>query len=548
MAYILPGRVSHVSSPSPTALATSRHSPASYPTFSLLLPLSELEQGTLDLLGGRMFAYSNQRRAALTGIRRSNLLSASPRGKDAAALIRDKLAAALAAQGLSPDRLGEVYIQCTPSYLTSRTEATAEPLSAAVFYCYEPVAYGQGLGPARRHAAPLWAVLLEVHNNTFSAGGVESGDIYALDVRGHSRDDPAPSGYDHQWSVPASSPSHEPAGAYIVAIKSPPPAPSSTLESGSNIPLPTVRITYALPGSKSSRHTTVLESTSRLPMTTLNLLYCLIKLQLELFFEMPGTIAHTVRTYWDQGTTASRPPLACAESCPSSPASSGQLMDDDSWFSARSPILGWALESPAETYARQRTEAFLRQRVQLEEMTVRLICTSSQTPIFEVAHPKALPHRTLTVHYRSSRFFTLLLATVDSEEAYALGAEQSHEFEATDKAMFTACFAPSYAAYRPTEKEALAHQVRCWTMPMDKRPQWLGHYLDEPAGWSLILVLLWVQLNTLAWKWMYDVLGTTLGSAQDPMVAFASGKNEADLPKPQPQPQLVSVASATATP
>ncbi|KZT59432.1 hypothetical protein CALCODRAFT_190809 [Calocera cornea HHB12733] len=397
----------------------------------------------------------------------------------------------------------------------------------------------------------LIRTLSQVHNNTFNAGGGESGDIYALDVRGCARDDPAPSGYDHQWSVPASSPSREPAGAYIVAIKAPSPAPSSPLDSPSTRPLPAVRITYVLPGSKASRYTTILEPTSCLPMTTANLLYSLVKLQLELLCEMPSTIAHAVQSYWEQDSTiASRPLLTCADSCPASPASSGRSIDEDSWFSTRSPILGWALESPAETYARQRTEAFLRQRVELEEMTVRLICTSTTcpSPIFEVAHPKALPHRTLTVHYRSSKFFTLLLATIDSEQAYALGAEQSHEFEATDKAMFTACFAPSYAAYRPTEKEALAHQVRCWTLPMEKRPQWLGHYLDEPADWGLITVLVWIQLTALAWGWVSVVIGTTLGAAQDPMVVFAPTKDAPVLPKPQPQPQpqLVSVATATA--
>jgi hypothetical protein len=207
------------------------------------------------------------------------------------------------------------------------------------------------------------------------------------------------------------------------------------------------------------------------------------------------------------------------------------------------------VESPSETYARLRTEVFLRQRVELEEMTVQLICTSYPVPVFEVAHPKALPHRTLTVHYCSSRFFTLLLATTDSEQAYALGAEQSREFETNDKAAFPACFAPSYAAYRPTEKEALAHQVRCWTLPMDKRPQWLGHYLDEPAGWSLILVLMWIQFTTLAWMWVSEVVGTTL-VPHDQSDTFATLKEEpAVLAKldSTKQPQLVAVSTSSAT-
>lgn len=135
-AYILHNQVTHVRFlPEP-----SRHAFV-YPTSSLLISLKALEEGKLNLLGGRLFGYGSVWNR-VTGIKASGYLHDKPNDTRS---ITSKLKDLLTQYGHDRDALEDAWLMTVPSFLGVQV---MNPLS--VYFCY------------RRGDSMLWIVILEV--------------------------------------------------------------------------------------------------------------------------------------------------------------------------------------------------------------------------------------------------------------------------------------------------------------------------------------------------------------------------------------------------
>lgn len=139
-AYILENNVRHA-----RLLPTASAHAFSYPTLSLLLPLSALESHELDLGDGWVFGYNETNslaaRLAVTGLRPGAYLTDVAESGN----IRTKLLAVLERFGHDPTVLRDAWIMTMPRYLGIEG---INPLT--VYYCYA------------RGSDDLWIIVLEV--------------------------------------------------------------------------------------------------------------------------------------------------------------------------------------------------------------------------------------------------------------------------------------------------------------------------------------------------------------------------------------------------
>ncbi|KAH8112067.1 hypothetical protein DFH11DRAFT_1842237 [Phellopilus nigrolimitatus] len=409
-AYILQNKVTHA-----RLLPTSSAHAFVYPTLSLLLPLSALESHALDLGLGRLFGYSaaGAPRMRVTGIRpEAYLLDYDPTGQQKS--IRAKLEDVLGRFGHDAGQLEDAWMMTMPSYLGVEG---INPLT--VFYCY------------RKGGDGLWVVVLEVHN-TFAER-----HVYVLQTGSEYEDKHIPPGFDHSWTFPRQfhvSPFNDRSGFYTCSIVAPSHSPSP--------PLPTVRIHLLTASPSKLKLSATLRSSAAVPLTAPHLFAALARQPFALLLSFPRIAYEAARLHYAKRLDVfARPEPRAVE----------PGLENATRCRKTAPATAWAGASAGSArarsskYARRLTERFLEQRA-------RETANRCRTRLHEPDVRSSTISKKLTITFRSSRFFTLLLACPSAPHALLLGRDAERLFITSDARLFTQIFSASTSSAEDTKR------------------------------------------------------------------------------------------------
>ncbi|KAF4586360.1 hypothetical protein EYR38_010636 [Pleurotus pulmonarius] len=458
-----------------------------YPTVCLLMSLSALEKGALDIGRGWIFGYGGLF-GRLTGLRPDPYLTADRTNGNNHSTIHEKLIQVLTPRfANAAELLGDSWMMSMPSFLGFEG---MKPLT--VYFCYKPT-------------GEFWLCIFEIHN-TF-------GETHIHIVQVGEREDAPPIGYDHQWTFRREfhvSPFNDRSGFYTVAIKRPnhpPMIPSS----GDTFPQPVVRVQlYTDSGSgQDSRGplklVAVLRCTSSAPLTAPSLLSALLWAPMGLLLSFPRILYHAwILHYVKRLDVFLRP-----EPFPTNP----------DWASGvtNPPILPqpggvkWQSESIFERLAKQRVVTFLQQRSELTGISVSLVSADPETPrddfpASSMQMPKSDRH--LQIDYLTPRFFTILFLSPSAAHALLIGHTSDKAFFPSSTELFLEVFSAPMSSVTIL---SVAQQARVQGLP-----HLLTHSRNLPVppihpldlGWNTTVTWSMVKaLRTLegAERWIFDI-------------------------------------------
>lgn len=170
--------------------------------------------------------------------------------------------------------------------------------------------------------------------------------------------------------------------------------------------------------------------------------------------------------------------------------------------------VGWQEEGATESFARERTTAFLRRRIDSlatassspRNITVVLRPadrTRSPTTL-SPSNPSPLPVELLTISYLTPLFFSDLLVSPSIPLALSLGSHTSHRWKTSSDSLFISLFDSSPPTTSPTLLTSLALHLRLstmsWSLSFLPSPPPLPtslhpHPLDPPANFALVKTL-----------------------------------------------------------
>ncbi|KAK0189603.1 hypothetical protein F5146DRAFT_982148 [Armillaria mellea] len=446
LGYVLKNQVTHA-----RLLPTLSKHTFSYPTVSLLVSLNALESGRLDLGYGLIFRYGGLW-GRLTGLRAEPYLSPQV----GTGSIQDKLNALLALHEYGEDMLDDAWMMTMPSYLAFEG---INPLT--VYFCYK--------------AGVFWLTVLEIHN-TFSES-----HIHVLEVG--KNEDSCSAGFDHQWTFPRAfhvSPFNDRSGFYTIRIRKPSHPPGKAYVPYTP-PLPVVHVDLytenasapTVPGQL--KLSAVLRAKSAQPLETCSLLPILLAAPFDLFLSFPRIVYHAWILHYSKRLDVYIKP------------------DPRSVDSERNPVPGggvkWLGEGVFEAYARRRLEAYLKQRVEEADVTVRLVPNDLEAPGM-VFQPRAGNENRpeLTIRYLSGKFFTIMFMTPSAAHAYLLGVRSEGVFTVSSEALFVSIFESQNQAGHLSRRQCMRREVVPPSLPF---PISQRHILDVDALGTVVLWALW---------------------------------------------------------
>lgn len=480
--YILMNQVTH----SRLLPRAARHS-FTYPTFSFLVPLSKLESGSLDLLGGLLFRYG-ARWGTLLGLRSKGYLAEDTIGAVGKSIQR-KLEELLESRGSNGKYIRDVWMMTMPSILGFEG---INPLT--VYFTYD-------------EANTLLMTVLEVHN-TFGEG-----HVYLLEV-GRDEDANPPKNFDHQWTFPRRffvSPFNDRSGFYTVAIRAPKFAASG--QPSTARPCVRIHLHTEQPDSISSpgelKLLAILRAESMQTLTTSNALCMLVRMPLALFVTLLRIWYQAfVLHYYKRLNVFPRP-----EPYPhfSSPAD------------RRTDYGGviWQKETIFEWYARRRLCKFLQKRSEETGISIDLVHGDPSYPKLSFApHASSIEHhaslgtRNLAIMITSHRFFTDCLSLPSAELILLLGRETEGIFDVSSRSAFVEVFTPTQSAVTSTRcLFGMSQFIRRFLIPGDLRDMVATlHPLDLSSPSTLVhavdflVICMLAMLNSIETR-MYLLLG-----------------------------------------
>ncbi|KAF9497432.1 hypothetical protein BDN71DRAFT_1444927 [Pleurotus eryngii] len=447
-----------------------------YPTVCLLVSLSALEKGALDVGRGWLFGYGGIF-GRLTGLRPEPYLTAGSSSWNGHSTIRERLIQVLTPRFTNAaELLEDAWMMTMPSFLGFEG---INPLT--VYFCYKP-------------NGDFWLCILEIHN-TFGES-----HVHILEVA--QREDAPPSGYDHQWTFRREfhvSPFNDRSGFYTVAIKRPNQPPMAP-PSDNKFPLPVVRVQlFTDSDSDSARDfpgplklVAVLRCTSSAPLTAPSLLSSLLWAPFGLLLSFPRILYHAwILHYVKRLDVFLRP-----EPFPANP--------DWAAGATNSPKLPqpagvkWQSESIFERLAKQRVVSFLQQRSKSTGISVSLVSANPVTPREDFPLPseddlKAGRH--LQIDYLTPRFFTILFLSPSVAHALLLGHTSDKVFFPSSSELFLEIFSsplssvPTLSAAQQARLQGLPHSLKhSITLPIPPihplDPGW-----NTTVTWSMVKLL-----------------------------------------------------------
>ncbi|KAF4586372.1 hypothetical protein EYR38_010648 [Pleurotus pulmonarius] len=434
-----------------------------YPTVCLLVSLSALEKGALDIGRGWLFGYGGLF-GRLTGLRPDPYLTAGG-SKGSGSTIHERLIQVLTPRFANAAALLEdSWMMTMPSFLGFEG---INPLT--VYFCYNS-------------AGNFWLCILEVRVSSGCIGYVLSAaalkihntfgesHIHILEV---GRDeDVSLNGYDHQWTFRREfhvSPFNDRSGFYTIAIKLPSHPPMSAA-SATTYPLPVVRVqlysdSESAPDSPGPlKLVAVLRCTSSAPLTAPALLSALLWAPMGLLLSFPRILYHAwILHYVKRLDVFLRP-----EPFPANPDWASRATNPPTL--SQPGGVKWQSESIFERLARQRVVYFLQQRSESTGISVSLVSANPATPrddfpAFSTQMPKSDRH--LQIDYLTPRFFTILFLSPSAAHALLLGHTSDKVFFPSSTELFLEVFSVSVSS------------VSTLSMPQQARVQGLPRLLTH---------------------------------------------------------------------
>ncbi|KAF4568244.1 hypothetical protein EYR40_010358 [Pleurotus pulmonarius] len=458
-----------------------------YPTVCLLVSLSALEKGALDIGRGWLFGYGGLF-GRFTGLRPDPYLTAGG-SKGNGSTIHGRLIQVLLPRfANAAELLVDSWMMTMPSFLGFEG---INPLT--VYFCYNS-------------AGNFWLCILEIHN-TFGES-----HVHVLEV-GRDEDIP-PNSYDHQWTFRREfhvSPFNDRSGFYTIAIKLPSHPPmSAACAQATTCPLPVVRVqlysdSETAPSPGPLKLVAVLRCTSSAPLTAPSLLSALLRAPMGLLLSFPRILYHAwILHYVKRLDVFLRP-----EPFPTNPDWGPGATNP-----AKLPQPGgvkWQSESLFERFAKQRVVTFLQQRSESTGISVSLVSANPETPrddfpASSAQTPKS--DRRLQIDYLTPRFFTILFLSPSAAHALLLGHTSERVFFPSSTELFLEVFSVSMSS------------VSTLSMPQQARvqgiPRLLAHSRNLPVpsshpldlGWNVTVTWSLVKLLRVleeAERWIFGI-------------------------------------------
>lgn len=491
--YILTNQVTHAR----LLPVTSKHA-FSYHTLSLLLSLSALENGSLNIgWGGIVFGYPGIW-GRVCGLRPETYVRDYGNRRTA---IRSKLADLLKPSGM---KLGEVWMMTMPSFLGFEG---INPLT--VYFCYD------------EGKADVWGLVLEVHN-TFGER-----HAYVLQVgKGEDGADKRSQEYDHQWTFPRQfhvSPFNDRSGHYVCSVIMPshPPHSSTTSEAPSKPPRPVIRLhLLTAPPTPQLKLVALLRPILAEPLTARTLLGALVlppfgsssrsfpQAYLDSGIPKPSSaswsslplgaallltslriIYQAAHLHYHRGLAVfARPEPKAGLGREWVEKALGGVWNDVQPNQSEDTIIGgsigWQSESPTERWARERFKKCMEKL----GVAVRVASTDPLVPITLLG----AGNRQLTLCYRTPRTWTSILLAPTAEYALEIGSRAERWFSVSDEALFCELWNKSAgseveSSWVGNTAASIRARLAYTTIASPERPP--PHPLDNPASPSLLLHL-----------------------------------------------------------
>ncbi|KAF7420888.1 hypothetical protein PC9H_011406 [Pleurotus ostreatus] len=496
-----------------------------YPTVCLLVSLSALERGALDVGRGWLFGYGGVF-GRLTGLRPGPYLTAGGSTGNGSSTIRERLVRVLTPRfGNAAELLEDAWMMTMPSFLGFEG---INPLT--VYFCY-------------KSTGEFWLCVLEVRTHIHIDGCISDDEqihntfgeshVHVLEVG--QREDAPPSGsvaadgilwsgipnqqcadrYDHQWTFRREfhvSPFNDRSGFYTVAIKQPNHPPMAP-PSDNKFPLPVVRVQLYTDSDSDSapdspgplKLVAVLRCTSSAPLTAPSLLSALLWAPLGLLLSFPRILYHAwILHYVKRLDVFLRPEpfpanpdwAAGATNPPKLPQPAG---------------VKWQSEGILERSAKRRVVSFLRQRAGSAGISVSLVSADPATPREDFPLPSggdSKAGRHLQIDYLAPRFFTILFLSPSAAHALLLGHTSDKVFFPSSAELFLEVFSAPLSSVPPL---SAAQQARLRGLPHS-----LQHSLALPIppthpldlGWNATVTWSMVKLlRTLeeVERWIFSI-------------------------------------------
>ncbi|EGO02915.1 hypothetical protein SERLA73DRAFT_47414 [Serpula lacrymans var. lacrymans S7.3] len=424
--YVLQNQVTHA-----RFLPVEATHSFTYPTVSMLLSVRALEEHSLDLVYGCLFGYGRVW-GTITGLRPRGYLQPSHSRRT----ILDKLLHVLSSRGYDRGLFEDAWMMTMPSFFGFEG---INPLT--VYFCY-------------KRSAELWVVVLEVHN-TFGES-----HVYLLEIGKDEETTPTKGSvlFDHEWkAIPRMfhvSPFNDRSGHYTVSIKSPSHPPCSSISHPKNSPpRPCVRIHFhaalepapdtdqdqghSLESCGPLKLTALLRPTSSSPLTTPNLLRTLCSMPFTLLLSMPRILYQAYILHYRKRLDVFIRPEPY-------PVNRTSVSGDDI------PLEGgmkWQDEGLLEVYAKKRVCSYLGRRADETSITITLVSANPSilpvvlAPSFQKNNSEACGLcRHITIHFLSSRFYTICLMSPSAKHALLLGNKSEHLFMTSSAELFEELF------------------------------------------------------------------------------------------------------------
>lgn len=261
--------------------------------------------------------------------------------------------------------------------------------------------------------------------------------------------------YTHSWTFPRQfhvSPFNDRGGFYICSLAPPayPPRHPHWNLNPNDTPRPLIRLELQTPTTPPQKKFFALQRTvSSTPLSTASLLSAFATAPFLLFLSSSRIIYEAARLHFQKRLDVfARPePVATSSEIDATLPQAYNAPEGES----ASGTIGWQPEGWMESWAHERLRAYLARRVACctaiqgaPNIQVQLISTRAGEPL-EQFGPIDAP-RCLKIHYRSPRFFTLLLLSPSPQHGLLAGCLGDRLFNTSDDELFVEVLNPPSSA------------------------------------------------------------------------------------------------------